>query len=283
MSAEILKGKLLLFLIIQSCVLLKSPFVLKRTKYQDYLPKDNKKLLLIAPHNASEQTRPNKIYLKRLTDFLLLISIEKLVSVTSLKNYFRQLSSIRVENEHNKERYESQIGETQKLKTDLDRSKDAEMSLTRKVAQLEAQVNSDASVRDSLSFREQSWQDERSELREEITSLRQEISSVKATKDDSDRRARDMIEDLKLNQANLENRIRAKSDDLGKWANHNCQFNQTYLFTQLFLKLMLNSSCLVKSAYSAIFENFNPLLTQILMLKFETITINPLKQNGQKN
>ena len=58
------------------------------------------------------------------------------------------------------------------------------MSLTRKVAQLEAQVNSDASVRDSLSFREQSWQDERSELREEITSLRQEISSVKATKDD---------------------------------------------------------------------------------------------------
>ena len=141
-----------------------------------------------------------------------------------LKNHFRQLSSIRVESEHNKERYESQIAESQKLKSELDRSKESEMSLTRKVAQLEAQVNSDASVRDSLSFREQSWQDERSELREEITSLRQEISSVKATKDDSDRRARDTIEDLKLNQANLENRIRAKSDDLGKWVNHNQDF-----------------------------------------------------------
>ena len=104
------------------------------------------------------------------------------------------------------------------------------MSLTRKVAQLEAQVNSDASVRDSLSFREQSWQDERSELREEITSLRQEISSVKATKDDSGRRARDTIEDLKLNQANLENRIRAKSDDLGKWVNHNQDFCLSFVY-----------------------------------------------------
>ena len=53
-------------------------------------------------------------------------------------------------------------------------------------------------------------------MREEITALRQEVSSIKATKDDCDRRSRDTIEDLKLNQANLENRLRAKNDDLDR-------------------------------------------------------------------
>jgi len=88
------------------------------------------------------------------------------------------------------------------------------MTQARKLAQLEAQVNSDSAVRDSLSFREQTWQDERGELRDEITHLRHEVSAIKASKDDGDRRNRDLIEDLKLEKANLENRCRAKGDDL---------------------------------------------------------------------
>ena len=60
-----------------------------------------------------------------------------------------------MESEHNKERYDCQVSESQKLRDELNQVKQSEMANARKVAQLEAQASSDSVVRESLSFREQ--------------------------------------------------------------------------------------------------------------------------------
>ena len=60
-----------------------------------------------------------------------------------------------MESEHNKERYDSLVSESQKLRDELNQVKQSEMANARKVAQLEAQASSDSAVRESLSFREQ--------------------------------------------------------------------------------------------------------------------------------
>ena len=73
------------------------------------------KLFFVAHHNASDQIYPNKIRL------CYKFRQKKCVPQNYSKIKFRQLSSIRVESEHNKERYESQIAESQKLKSELDR------------------------------------------------------------------------------------------------------------------------------------------------------------------
>jgi len=125
---------------------------------------------------------------------------------------------------------------------------------------LEAQVSSESEQRGNLSLREQSWLDERNDLRDEISSVRNEYNNYKIQADDNERRSRDRLEDMKIKKMNLENIVKAKEDEIERYKEMSDRHQRAVIATE--------------EKGHATYEENNLLKRELERLKIETSTIN---------
>ena len=131
------------------------------------------------------------------------------------RNFERDITVVKLDSDTYRNRYEESLKDVAKLRDEIQAAHANEIRLNKTIAQLEAQVTSESEQKGNLSLREQSWLDEKSELRDEIQNMRRENQQNKINFDDFERRNRDTIEDLKIAKMNLENKLASKNDDIG--------------------------------------------------------------------
>jgi len=133
------------------------------------------------------------------------INAERKVSAIEL-----DLDNVRVKND------DLQL-ELKKVRGELDAVRKQDISQTKKIAQLEAQVSAEHETRGSLSLREQSWMNERMEFKEEIQKYRLDAAEKKRQLEQKESWHKDQSVDTSQKIKLLETDLQAKLEDAERY------------------------------------------------------------------